>query len=138
MSTTATNSRAIADAINTINAKRTSRAEAAANFIVFFTMALLGAMALVAYITPCAEASLCLAAVVPTHRNWGQRLLDAYQAWRLRWHIRCAQQDMAHMEEMVQMARWECEHIPLQQKVTADHIAQLHHQLQGLGARAGA
>jgi hypothetical protein len=138
MSTTLQDSRVLAAGINALNARRAQRAEAAAGFIVAFVVALLLALALVHWAMPCEGASLCLAAVVPTQRSWQQRLLDKYEAWRLRYAIRCAQQDLVYQEEQLQIARWECEQLPQQQRVTQAHVEALQQQLRALGAHVGA
>ncbi len=44
--------------ISALNARRTSRAEAAANFLAVFIVGVLGAILLVHFLTPCAE-GLC-------------------------------------------------------------------------------
>lgn len=127
-------SRAISEHVNAINAHRTNRATAAANFIVAMVVALLLSALVINFALPCEGASLCLAAVVPTHRNWAQRMVDRYQAWRLRYHIGIAAKDLHYQEEQLLIARWECEHLPLQLKVTREHITALEHQLRALGA----
>lgn len=53
----------IARGVNAINAKRTKRAKAAAHVVLFVVMAILGAAALVHFLTPCDVGSLC--AVLP-------------------------------------------------------------------------
>ena len=134
MSTTLEDSRTLADGVNALNQQRTSRAEAAAKFIVYLVIGVLGGLALAHYATPCEGFSLCLAAVVPTHRNWLQRLADRYEAWRLYAAIKHAQQDLAWQYEQLEIAQWECQQIPQQQKVTRAHIDSLQAKLRALGA----
>lgn len=54
-------SNAIAQAINRRNVRTTHRAEAAAGFVVALVVAILGALALVHFATPCEGATLCMA-----------------------------------------------------------------------------
>lgn len=85
--------------------------------------------ALICFATPCEGASLCMAAVLPTQRSWLQRLVLDFQAWRLRSAIRSARHELASQYEHLEMAQWECEHLPLQLNVTRGHIDNLVHQL---------
>lgn len=128
----------LSNVINGLNAHRMAsvqnRVHAFLGLLLAVAIAVGGAFALIHFGTPCEGADLCLAAVAPTHRNWMQRMVDRYQAWRLRYHIGIAAKDLHYQEEQLTIARWECEHLPLQLKVTRDHIEALENQLRALGA----
>jgi len=132
----------LSNAINGLNAHRMAsvqnRVHAFLGLLLAVAIAVGGAFALIHFGTPCEGADLCLAAVVPTHRNWMQRMVDRYQAWRLRYHIGIAAQDLLDQKEQLLIARWECEQLPLQLQVTQDHINMLETQLRALGAQVEA
>lgn len=129
-------SRDISDHVNALNTHRTNRATAAADFVVALVVAMLGTLAIIHFALPCEGASLCLLAAVPTQRNWLQRLLDKFESWRLMRAIRSAQLDLQWQYENLEIARWECDHIPQQQKLTRAHIDQLEARLYALGGGA--
>lgn len=52
-------SQVLADGINSLNARRTRRANAAVDFIVGLTVGVLGGLALLHYATPCLGGALC-------------------------------------------------------------------------------
>ncbi len=130
-------SNGLAAHINAVNARRTARAEAAVNFLVALVIGLIMAVALLHWATPCADATMCLAAVTPTLRSPVQRLLDWFAMWRLRWHIRNAQQALAWQHEQADLARWELDHLPRAMAVTRGHIDMLEAQLQALTGNRG-
>lgn len=129
-------SNGLAAHINAVNARRTARAEAAVNFMVALVIGLIMAVALLHWATPCADATMCLAAVTPTLRSPVQRLLDWYAMWRLRAHIRSAQADLEWQHEQLDLANWEREHLPRQMAMTRAHIDLLEDRLRTLTGNA--
>ena len=86
---------AAVDEINTRNAHTTTRADAAAAFVVALIVGILGAMLLVHYLLPCDGAALCMAAIItPTRIPPLQRLSIALRAWRLRMRITSLEFDL--------------------------------------------
>lgn len=98
--------------------------------------------ALVAWVTPCEGASLCMgAACIPTQRPMWQRLwLTLRLRWRMNYHrarIAAAEGDLDHYER-------EAFYLPLQMKVARDFIgaarvdmAQCEAELRDLWGRPG-
>lgn len=77
--------RYMADRLNDMNARRTRRAEAAASFVGVLVLAILGALAVIHWATPCAEGTLCMAAVINTTRTGpASAVLRLLERWRLR------------------------------------------------------
>lgn len=142
----------LARAINQHNAATSRRAEAALHMLGVVALAALGAWALVTYLTPCEAGSLCMAAAVtPTRRGlkaWAQdalalaprRLGSAARGAYLRWLIRCHENDAAALQEHIDLAQWEVEHLPQQQRLHRQHIQSLRCELAQLerAPRAGA
>lgn len=74
-----------ADRLNDINARRTRRAEAAGSFVGILVLGILAALAIIHWATPCADAALCMAAVItPTRRGPAGAVLRTLERWRLR------------------------------------------------------
>jgi len=102
-----------AQAINAMNAKRTRRADAAVDVLVALVLAILGALALLHYLTPCEAAQLCTLAAVPTRSGWlataRRRLRAAVLRWKLRdleWAIDRVEEDLADLPAIcLQMRR---------------------------------
>lgn len=85
--------------INAINKQRTQRAEAVAHVVLIVIFAILGAAALVHYLTPCDAGQLCSLAVVrPTRSGPLSRLVAWLRAAYLRRLIRSAEDDIEHMQ----------------------------------------
>ena len=96
----AAESHALAQRVNLLNARRTERAEAAADFVVIIVVGILLACALVHFATPCEGATLCMAAVItPTRTSLWRRLRMQLRAWRLRWKLSDVQATLAYVEE---------------------------------------
>jgi len=107
----------LADGINQLNAQRTHRAEAGAQFVVVLVVGILGGLALLHFLTPCEAAALCGMTAIPTRPNWAQRLgAAAHVAW-LRWRVRAAQQDIMQMEQAIDQAQAEMIYLPEQIKL---------------------
>jgi hypothetical protein len=124
-------------AANHLNARRMAQIDRRVNAFLSLLLAVavgLGlAFALIHFGLPCEGASLC-AAVLPTQRSWLERIVLDLQRWRLLRHIRSAQQDLTYQQEALQLAQWECDHIPKQLDVTQGHIDQLCRQMDALDA----
>lgn len=124
-------------AVNELNAHRMDavqrRVHAFLGLLLAIAVGLGLAVALIHFGTPCAGASLC-AAVLPTQRSWLERMVLDLQRWRLLRQIRSAQQDLTYQQEALQLAQWECDHIPRQLDVTQGHIDQLCRQMDALDA----
>lgn len=131
-------SQALSSALNGANAEAMARVDRKVNafmgLMVAIAVGVAGAFALIHFGTPCEGASLCMATVVPTQRSWLQRLVLDLQSWRLRLQIRAAQQDLAYQHEALDIARWECQHLPRQMAVTRAHIDRLANQIDALEA----
>lgn len=119
----------------TTQAERTARSvEPVARFVALLIFAILGALALVHYATPCDAGHLCMgAALVPTRTTpWGRlyrRLRARLRAAWLRVLITGAERDLAWQEEQTAMAEWELQAIPRQSASTRLHIEALRVQL---------
>lgn len=97
----------IARGINAINAQRTSRAESAAEFLVAMVIAIIGALALLHWATPCDAGTLCAggATLIPTRGETRlQMLLRPFRRWYLRVQLRAAEGDVAFHEETINLA----------------------------------
>lgn len=89
----------IAHGVNALNAKRTKRAEAAAHFVLFVVMVILGAAAMVHYLTPCDVGQLCMvAAITPTRAGLISRWVNSIRAAYLRQRIAWAETDIDVMQ----------------------------------------
>ncbi len=89
----------IAQGVNALNAKRTKRAEAAAHFVLFVVFAILGAAALVHFLTPCDAGQLCMVAgVTPTRTGLISRWVHTLRAAYLRRRIAWAEEDLDFMQ----------------------------------------
>lgn len=105
MSTSLEDSRALADAVNALNARRASRAEAAANFVVVLVVALLLAAAVLHFLTPCHGAELCGAALLPRRgTTWWRRLYMPMRAAYLRMLMRSCVADIWHHQQTAELA----------------------------------
>ena len=115
---------------NTRNARTTRRAEAAAELLVALAIAAGLVWALLAWATPCADATLCLAtAAIPARPWWLQRGLLRLRALYLRALIRWAQADLEFQARQERIAQREIEHLPLLRQSTRQHIEELECQL---------
>lgn len=125
-------------AVNEFNARRMAvvqrRVHAFLGLMLALAAGIVGAFALIHFGTPCEGASLCMAAIIPTRRSWLQRLVLDVQSWRLRWQVRAAQQDLVYQHEALELARWECDHLPKQMAITRAHIDRLADQIDALEA----
>lgn len=123
--------------INSLNAQRMAQVDQRVNAFLRLLLAIavgIGlAFALLHFGLPCQGASLC-AAVLPTQRSWLERTVLDMQRWRLLHHIRSAQQELRFQAEALELAQWECHHIPRQMEVTEAHIEQLSRQIDALDA----
>lgn len=90
------------DAVTEMNARTVRRIDTAANIAVALLLGILGAWALLAYLTPCEAGQLCMAAAIPTQPSLVQRLRLAMRAWRLRWQLTETQNALAHVEKDLQ------------------------------------
>ncbi len=98
-------SRVIADAINARNARTMRWWDSAGSIAVALLIAICGALALLAFGTPCAEASLCMvAAARPTRPGLLRRLLMAAKLPYLRMLLRAAEQDAEWHAETARLA----------------------------------
>ena len=96
---TPADSNLIAQSVNALNAKRTKRAEAAAHFVLFVVFVILGAAALVHFLTPCDAGQLCMvAAITPTRTGLLSRLVHRLRAYYLRQRIAYAETDLDVMQ----------------------------------------
>jgi hypothetical protein len=124
-------------AVNQINAQRMDavqrRVHAFLGLLLAVAVGLGLAFAIIHFGLPCEGAGLC-AAVLPTQRSWLERIVLDMQRWRLLRHIRSAQQDLLFQAEALELAQWECHHIPRQMEVTEAHIEQLSRQIDALDA----
>lgn len=97
--------RELASGIADLNARRAKRAEAAAEFIVVMVVAILGALALLHYLTPCEAGSLCMAAIVrPTRIGLWLRLRMALRAAYLRTLINACERDIEFHRQTAELA----------------------------------
>ena len=70
----------------------------AIRFVLFLAMVILGAAALVHYLTPCEGAALCsMAAFTPTRLPLVDQIRRAIRAWHLRLHISSAEEEAIYM-----------------------------------------
>lgn len=82
-------SREIAAHVNAVNAARTQRAQAAVHLIGALLIAVLGALALLLWLTPCDAGTLCMGMVcTPTRTGPHNALRRAWRRWYLRWCLR--------------------------------------------------
>lgn len=89
--------REVDSAVMELNARRVRRVDAGVNFIVILIAAILGAVALLHWLTPCEAGSLCMAAVIrPTRIGLWLRIRMAVKAWRLRVLISACESDIAY------------------------------------------
>jgi hypothetical protein len=119
---------ACARAINAKNAKRTRRAESAVEFILALVLAVLGALALLHWLTPCDVGHLCAggAALVPTRtESWPQRLVRAVRRWYLRRLISAAEFDADFHAESMHLA-------PQLRDIAEARAAELRAELEAL------
>ena len=127
----------LCEAVNELNAHRMQavqrRVHAFLGLLLAVAVGLGMAFAIMHFGLPCEGAALC-AAVLPTQRNWLERIALDLQRWRLLRHIRTAQQDLRFQAEALELAQWECHHIPKQMEVTQGHIDQLCSQMDALDA----
>lgn len=130
----------LCDAVNELNARRMQavqrRVHAFLGLLLAVAVGLGMAFAIIHFGLPCEGAALC-AAVLPTQRTWLERMVLDLQRWRLLRHIRSAQQDLVYQNEALQLAQWECDHIPKQVEVTEEHIESLSRQIDALDAPKG-
>ncbi len=97
--------RELASGIADLNAKRVRRVDAGVNFVVCLIVALLGAAALLHFLTPCEAGSMCMAAVVrPTRIGPWLRLRMAARAAYLRILIRACEQDIEFHQQTQELA----------------------------------
>lgn len=125
----------IARGVNAINARRTKRAEAAVHVVLAVLFCILGAAALLHYLTPCDAGQLCsLAAITRTRTPLSARMVATLRAWYLRALIRSAHKSLQYLEEHHQRVQAELEYLPHAQALARQHIAALQVrliQLQG-------
>ncbi len=99
--------RELAQTINATNTHRMQRVEqrvnAAASVIVALVIAILGALALVHFATPCEGASLCAATVLRTRPGWLSQLRFAWRRWRLCAQVQDAERAVAHHDELANL-----------------------------------
>lgn len=104
----------LAQAINARNARRAHQADAALGFVVALVVGILGAAALVHYLTPCDAATLCAGAVIPTRPGLRLRAAQWLRTVYLRFRIRAALADVAGMQQVVDQAQQELDYLPRQ------------------------
>lgn len=92
-------SNSIAQAINAMNAKRSARADAALSVILALVLAVLGAAALLHWLTPCEAGTLCMAGAVHTRSGWLASLQRRLHAVTLRWRLRDVEVTLDRVEE---------------------------------------
>jgi hypothetical protein len=130
----------LCQAVNELNARRMAavqrRVHAFLGLLLAIAVGLALAFALIHLSTLCKGASLCMFAVLPTQRNWLQRLVLDLQRWRLLRQLRHAQQDLVFQRESLDLATWECKHLPRQLAVTRAHIDGLMSKMDALAAPA--
>jgi hypothetical protein len=118
----------IAQQINAANARRARKTEAALHFVGALVLAILGALALVHWLTPCDVGHLCAggAALVPTRtESWPQRLVRAVRRWYLRRLIVAAEFDADHHAETMHLA-------PQLRDIAEARAAELRAELEAL------
>lgn len=121
---------AIARRVNHVNAQRAQRAEAVAHVVLVVVGAILGAAALVHYLTPCDAGHLCtLAAITRTRTPLARRFTAAVHRWYLRRLIASAHKDLQFLHEHQHRVAAELEHLPHAQAIARQHIAALQVQL---------
>ncbi len=92
-----------AERLNDMNARRTRPVEAAANFVGALVLAILAALALLHWLTPCAEAALCMAAVInPTRSGPAGAVLRMLERWRLRLALADAEMALDRVQTDIQ------------------------------------
>ncbi len=84
----------IAQSVSAQNAKRTKRAEAAAHVVLFVVFTILGAVALVHFLTPCEVGHLCALAAAPVRAGFAASLVSRLRAAYLRQRIAWAEDDL--------------------------------------------
>lgn len=98
-------SREVDSAIMELNARRVRRVDAGVNFIVVLIVAILGAVALLHWLTPCEAGSLCMAAVIrPTRIGLWLRIRMAVRAWYLRTLIAACERDIEFHQQTAELA----------------------------------
>lgn len=116
----------IARSIAHDNAKRSARAEAAAHVVLFVVFAILGAAALVHYLTPCELGQSCtLAAITRTRTPIWRRITSAARRWYLRALIRSARKSLQYLHEHQERVQGELDYLPHAQAIARQHIAAL-------------
>lgn len=74
-----------AERLNAMNERHTRRPNALGSAVGVVVLATLGALAIIAWATPCAEGTLCMAAVINTTRTGpAGAVLRLLESWRLR------------------------------------------------------
>jgi hypothetical protein len=114
-----TDSNALAEVINARNAQRMQRAEAGAGIVVALVLGILGALALVHWLTPCEGTALCMgAAFTQPHRaGWLRNLALRLRAAHLRVLIRWAEDDMSALRTELEYSHADLHRIPQQLRV---------------------
>jgi len=126
-----------AEQITERNAARVHRIDAGVDILIAVAVALGLAWALAVWATPCADAALCLAPMVPLRTNWLATLLLRLRGAYLRRLIASAEEDLAFQDENEALVLWELQQIPLQRSVTRAHLGALRRQLGAIQLATG-
>jgi hypothetical protein len=119
---------ALARGINELNARRTRRAEGAVHFLGALVLAILAALALLHWMTPCDIGHLCAggAALVPTRsESWPRRVQRWLRCWYLRRLIAAAEFDADFHAEAMHLA-------PQLRDIAEERAAELRAELEAL------